>query len=197
MAQDWDIKPRSDSCSTCDRQFADGEKYQSALFFDDEGYWRGDYCEACWAEHEGETPLSTWEGVFRLPPPPPEEPLKKETAESLLRKLMEEDEPRAGVIYILAVMLERKKILSEKDVQTDDEGEMVRIYAHRKTGETFVIPDPRLRLDELDHVQAEVVGMLGEKKKAPPAEEPTEPTPDTSSEQPPDLKPRDGFYTKG
>ena len=46
------------------------------------------------------------------PPPEPEEALKKETAESLLRRIMtKEDETKINLVYILAVMLERKRIL--------------------------------------------------------------------------------------
>lgn len=163
MAQDWDIKARSESCQACEAPFEDNQPYFSALLFGDQGYARADYCETCWSnKDESASPYSTWQGVFKKPSPEPEEPLKKETAESLLRRLMQdEDDSQRNVIYILAVMLERKRILVERDVQTRDDGTMIRIYEHRKTGETFLIPDPRLRLDQLEHVQQEVVEMLG------------------------------------
>ena len=61
-------------------------------------------------------------------------------------------------------MLERKRILAEKDVQKHDDGSKVIVYEHKKTGETFVIPDPGLHLDQLEHVQIEVVQMLGMKQ---------------------------------
>ncbi len=96
-----------------------------------------------------------------MPAPPPEETLKKETAESLLRQFMEdEDASRRNAIYILAVMLERRRTLVEKDVQVRKDGIKVRVYEHRKTGETFLVPDPELRLAELGHVQEEVVALL-------------------------------------
>jgi len=72
-----------------------------------------------------------------------------------------DDHSKTSVIYILAVMHERKKILVERDVQTHDDGNMVRVYEHRETGETFLIPEPRLRLDQLEDVQADVIAMLG------------------------------------
>ena len=34
------------------------------------------------------------------------------------------------------------------------------IYEHVKTGEAFIIPDPRLRLDQLDSVQQEIYSLL-------------------------------------
>jgi hypothetical protein len=171
MVQDWDIKPRADACGQCQVPFADRQPYYALLVFGNEGYQRSDFCEACWDAKRGAiTPYSLWKGIFRLPPPEPEEPLKKETAESLLRRLMEDEDPSKGnVIYILAVMLERKRILIERDVQTTDQGAMTRVYEHRKTGETFVVPDPRLRLDQLETVQQQVIAMLGTPEKQPPA----------------------------
>ena len=163
MAQDWDIKPRGEGCSDCQMPFADQQTYFSALVFDTDGYRRADYCDKCWLMKDEETilPYSMWQGVYRTPPES-EEPLKKETAETLLRKLMEDDSPaQANVIYILAVMLERNRLLVERDIQTREDGTMIRVYEHRKTGETFLIPDPRLRLDQLETVQQQVIAMLG------------------------------------
>ena len=74
-------------------------------------------------------------------------------------------EPNRNVIYILAVLLERKRILTERDVQTRDDDIVTRVYEHRQTGEVFLIPDPRLHLDQLEEVQKEVVLMLGGKVK--------------------------------
>ena len=53
--------------------------------------------------------------------------------------------------------------------ETREDGLLVRIYEHRKTGETFLIPEPRLRLDQLEDVQRQVVTMLGGKPPGQPA----------------------------
>lgn len=162
MAQDWDIKTRCDVCSGCEHEFDDGECYHSALIYGAEGYMRSDLCVPCWEKAPPEAPFSIWQSVFRKPPPPEEEALKKETAESLLRKLMTlENEEHRNVVYILAVMLERKRILVERAVQENKDGARSLVYEHRKTGESFLIPDPGLKLDQLEHVQEEVVVMLG------------------------------------
>ena len=162
MAHDWDIKSRGEACAGCETPYMDGQKYHAALVFDENGYSRADYCETCWKTKMGDgMHYSVWQGVFKMPPTK-EEALKKETAESLLRKMMEdEDESKINVIYILALMLERKKIFIERDVRIREDGRMIRVYEHRKTNETFIIPDPRLRLNELEKVQEEVVLMLG------------------------------------
>ncbi|MBM4142880.1 MAG: hypothetical protein FJ225_04700 [Lentisphaerae bacterium] len=202
MAQDWDIKPRAEACRACDRPFEDGQVCFSALQFMEDGYARADYCAACWPDRAADAaPYSSWQGVFRLPPAAPEEALKKETAETLLRRLVEEDdERRRNVIFILAVMLERKRELAERDVRTRDDGATIRVYEHRRTGETFLIPDPHLKLDELAEVQQQVVGMLGPRREeAQPRPEPAAPapapSPDSGVPSGREVGLRDGFYS--
>lgn len=170
MSQDWDIKSRAEACGACQAPFTDRQVYFSRLVFGAEGYAREDYCAGCWNARSADgSRYSAWQGVFRSPPPPAEEPLRKETAETLLRKLMEDQDPaRRNVIFILAVMLERKKLLIERDVQVQD-GQFTRVYEHRQSGETFVVQDPRLQLNELESVQREVAELLGAPAASSPA----------------------------
>ena len=86
--------------------------------------------------------------------------------------MAKDDFSRKNAIYILAVMLERKRVLVERDVQIRPDGVKLRIYEHKKTNEIFTIPDPALRLDELQSVQAEVNELLGIGPKKPAPEPP-------------------------
>lgn len=199
MAQDWDIKARAEACTGCQDAFVDRQEYHSALVIAEGKYQRVDLCAKCWPESEPKLgPYSSWKGVFRAPPPKPEEPLRKENAEELLRRMMaDEPEKRKNVIFILAVMLERTRVMVERDVQLREDGHLVRMYEHRKTGESFVILDPGLRFEQLGEVEAEVMEMLGIKPKgaaAPDAHASPEPSgekgetasaPQTGSPQPP------------
>jgi hypothetical protein len=183
MNQDWDIKPRSKVCQKCQAPFADQKPYFTRLDFTKDGYQRMDSCEDCWASVDAKAGShSAWKGIFRVPPPEPERGIKRETAESLLRSLMEDnDGSKRNTIYILAVMLERQRLLVDKETKVDKNGSRTLVDEHRKTGEVFVIPDPQLRLDQLDHVQQEVSLLLagseapqvaangGEAPAAPPA----------------------------
>ena len=65
-----------------------------------------------------------------------------------------------NVVYVLAVMLERSKILVERDAREQPDHTIIRIYEHRKTGESFIVLDPRLRLENLAEVQQQVVALL-------------------------------------
>lgn len=170
--QDWQIRSRGEQCGRCDTPFQDGEAFMARLTYSEDGYAREDVCMSCWPAVADEPALSKWQSVFRLPPPPPPETLKKETAESLLRKLMADDlAENTNAIYILAVMLERRRLLVEKDVQVRNDGLKLRIYEYRRTNETFVIPDPELKLAELQAVQEEVVTLLGGQDRPPRTDE--------------------------
>ena len=131
------------------------------LLLADGEYIREDYSLACWEEQNPDHGLSAWKSIYHAPTPP-EEIVKKESAESLLRKMIaKEDADDINAIYILAVMLERKKILVEKAVQTRDDQTKVRVYEDKKSGDTFLVIDPELKLTEIESVQEEVVGLLG------------------------------------
>ena len=44
---------------------------------------------------------------------------------------------------------------------TDETGDRpVLVYEHVKNGDVFIVPDARLRLDEIEHVQEEVSQLL-------------------------------------
>lgn len=163
MNNDWNIKSRNERCALCEKPFADGETLETLLTFEDrEGYTRRDVCMDCLDKAKALKPFGAWKTVFRLPPPGKPEPLKKENAETLLRRLIETDDPADwNTIFILAVMLERKRVLLERDVQWNKDEMKVRVYEHKQTGETFAIRDPELKLTELEIVQAEVAVRLG------------------------------------
>lgn len=162
--ENWSVRKCSKVCDKCEKEFADRESIFSRLSFDEGEYVREDFCQDCWNKS---TPgLSSWKTQYLVPPPPIEEAVKKENAESLLRKLMaKEDEDNLNAIFILTVMLERKKILVERDVQTAEDGRKLRVYEHKKTNESFAVIDPQLKLDELEMVQEEVVLLLGGKPR--------------------------------
>ena len=113
---EWDIQSRGDACTTCQKPFVDKEAYHTLLSLDATGYARRDLCGVCFASASRDGVISYWQGEYKLPPPPPPEAIQKETAETLLRKLVESTDPsHAAARYILAVMLERKRILKHRD----------------------------------------------------------------------------------
>ena len=162
---DWNIQSRAQACQACSQPFLDQQPYHTMLFDERTGYQRLDVCPACWAAQysQGATSrkgfISHWQGVFEVRLAKVE-PIQKETAESLLRKLVEWNDPQYGAAcFILAVMLERKRLLKVKD-QAQRDGQRIFIYEQPGTGDVFTIADPNLRLDQLDQVQREVAQLL-------------------------------------
>ncbi len=166
MSQDWNIRSRGHVCTVCHRPLVDKSPVVSALREVSGGYERWDCHPECWktAERDWE-PFSLWDGVYAAPVrEEKKEPVKKEDAGELLRQLVTLDDPAMkNVVYVLAVMLERSKILVERDAKEVGDGavrEIRRVYEDRKQGDTFVILDPRLRLENLAEVQRQVVSLL-------------------------------------
>jgi hypothetical protein len=161
LADEWSIQHRADACAVTGRPFAPGENFYTLLFRDGDGFRRQDLSEEAWRErNENLQPFSFWRARFEPPPPAPPEPLRKENAEELFRRLVAAaDRVNANACYVLAAMLERKRVLKQIQTENGEQGRVL-IYEHTKTGDVFIVPDPQLRLDELESVQREVVGLM-------------------------------------
>lgn len=165
MQTDWTIQGRSDRCTVTGHEFQEGEFFYTLLFRERAGFRREDVSEDAWKERQAagerqEQPYSFWRTKYEPPAPAAPETLAKETAEDLLRSYMnEQDDKHANARYILALMLERKRQLKQIEAKEDIHGRVL-VYEHVKSGEVFVIPDPGLRLDQVQAVQQEVAELL-------------------------------------
>ena len=164
---EWNIQSRAHACQACEKHFADKQHYHTILLDLKHEVQRRDLCESCWkksvqeeASAERKGFVSQWQGVYEAPPAAPPEAIGKENAESLLRRIMELNEPKyAAASYILAVMLERTRLLKIKE-QFKREGQRIFVYEQPKTGDIFTIPDPDLQLNQLEEVQRVVADLL-------------------------------------
>jgi len=163
---EWKIQPRANACQGCGKGFADKAPYYTLLFDKRHNLDRLDVCPECWAgqysqgAHDRKGFVSFWQGVFNVPPPPAPEPIQKESAETLLRKLVEMNDPKyQAACFILSVMLERKRMFKVK-TQGFEDGQRILYYEHIRTGDLFTILDPGLQLQQLEAVQHEVADLL-------------------------------------
>jgi len=189
---EWNIQSRAHACEACTQPFADQQPYHTLLLDQPPTLRRSDICEPCWqkqsaADTRGHSGfISHWQGIFEVPPPVVDA-IQKETAETVLRKLIEQNDPRhAPAAYILAVMLERKRILKVKE-QIIRDGQRVFIYEQPKTGDVFTIADPDLHLNQLEQVQHDVAQLLEHGLNPPPlaGAEPITPPLDNEAVTPP------------
>ncbi|PYI40814.1 MAG: hypothetical protein DMF12_12005 [Verrucomicrobia bacterium] len=145
LPNEWAIKHRAEFCAATRRPFAPGEYFYTLLYHDADGYRREDLSEEAWRNrNENIRPFSFWKSRYEPLPPKPAEPVPREDAEQLFRRLMASNNPPANACYVLAAMLERKRVLKQQGT----------------TGDVFVVPDPQLRLDEVESVQNEVAQLL-------------------------------------
>jgi hypothetical protein len=160
LPDEWAIKHRADACAVTHRPFGAGEYFYTLLFHGADGYRREDLSEEAWRNrNENIQPFSFWKSRYEPLSAAPTEPLPKENAEQLFRRLIASKNPPANACYVLAAMLERKRVL--KQIKTEETANRrVLIYEHGGTGDVFIVPDPQLRLDELESVQNEVVQLL-------------------------------------
>lgn len=159
LPNDWAIKHRADACAATQRPFEPGEYFYTLLFRDAEGFRREDLSEEAWKNrNENMQPFSFWKTRYE-PLPVEAEPLGKENAEQLFRRLMTSENAPANACYVLAAMLERKRVLKQIKTENAEKGRLL-IYEHAATGDVFIVPDPGLRLDELEAVQNEVAQLL-------------------------------------
>jgi hypothetical protein len=184
LVESWHFKSRARECAVTGQPFHDGEPICTALFTAaDGGFERRDFSLAGWDQRDpaSPAPFSFWRSTFQ-PAAAEDRPevVAKESAEDLLRRLVEDDhEATENVRYILAVMLERRKLLRETDHQRTPHG-ILRIYEHRKTGEVLIIRDPDVPLDQVEHIQQEVMAMLAPREPTPGLTESAGPAPDAT-----------------
>ncbi|MEI6606702.1 MAG: hypothetical protein WCP35_15445 [Verrucomicrobiota bacterium] len=195
LAESWHLRSRSRECSATQRPFVTGEPIVTALFPDPEssGYLRRDYCLEAWSAipAAAELPFSSWRTNYATPGGEKPPAVDREQPEDILRRMVEDDQDHTeNTRYILAVMLERKRILRETDTQRTATG-ILRIYENRKTGEVYIVKDPDIPLSQVDALQQEVLLLL-ESTTRPQAEpsdpsepsEPSEPTEPTEPSEP-------------
>jgi len=162
---EWNIQSRAAACEACGQPFADKQPLHTLLSDERSELRRMDICQSCWQNQfndgarERKGFISHWQTIFNAPVPVVDA-IQKDTAETLLRKLIEQNDPRyAPAGYILAVMLERKRLLKIKE-QVVREGQRIFIYEQPGTGDVFTIVDPALQLNQLEQVQRDVAALL-------------------------------------
>lgn len=168
--QDWRIRASTAQCALTGARFADGEPFYTCIFEDSEGdgFVRRDYSLPAWQQARSTLdppPYSFWRSTHKAPPETADRGAEMDTsAEGMLRRFVEEDDPRTeNARYILALMLERKKTLVPVDAK-EAETRTLLFYEHAGSGEVFIVADPGLRLEQIESVQAEVSALLAEEE---------------------------------
>jgi hypothetical protein len=166
IIQDWKIRATQARCEATGEAFADGETFFTCIFEDPEsdGFLRRDYSSNAWKEIRKSLdpqPYSFWKSTYKAPVLEEKKAEGEDASvEAMLRRFITEDDPATeNARYILALMLERKKILIHADTKEAGTHTLM-FYEHAGNGEVFIVADPHLRLDEVENVQREVAARL-------------------------------------
>ena len=172
---EWDVQKGKARCDACKAGFLDGQPYHCVLRLDADPLLRQDYCQGCWVKEMANVvavskEYATWVVRYKIiVPVPKEEIVKRDHAEIVFRKLLATGDPaKKNIIFVLAVMLERKKILKQQKVIRNVPEEIgggqrkSLVYVHTDTTESILIEDPQIRLSEWGRIQKEVKNILEE-----------------------------------
>lgn len=113
---------------------------------------------------KGAAPFSFWRSKFDPPAPAAAETVTRADAETHLRQVLAEGPlpEKRGVAYLLAALLERKRIIKPVAVPPGGaQAAQVLAYEHTKSGEIFLVPDAAPSFDEITRLQSELAGILG------------------------------------
>lgn len=172
IIQDWKIRSTQAKCELSGEAFVDGQSFYTCIFEDpepeSEAFVRRDYAVKSWEEVRkgiSPPPFSFWKSTYKAPLVIPDKRALADTsAEGMLQRFIEDDDPKTeNARYILALMLERKKVLVPTDVK-ETETRRLLFYEYEATGDVIVVADPGLKLAEIESVQLEVSELLAEEE---------------------------------
>ncbi len=171
---EWEVQKGKPQCDGCQGEFLDQQSTHCLLMLGGETLARQDYCSNCWTDKivpglVGVKDYATWAGRYKvILPIPKEEVIRKDHAQALFAKLLASGDPsKKNILFVMAVMLERKKILKQQKIVRQESvegspGKKMLVYVHGETGESITIEDPQIPLMHWTRIQKEVTDLLAE-----------------------------------
>lgn len=161
---DWQIQSMSKDCKFCGLAFIRNQRVRTVLLRAQEGFERIDLCDKCWELHwkdELKRPaefISSWSTIYRSASP--RRQMNKDAIERILRELLTGSENiNEGLCYILALILEQKKVFRLKGELI--EGERIFLqYENIKSGELFIVPYPKLDWSKMPELELQIERLL-------------------------------------
>lgn len=168
MNNNWEVQKNGTACLECETPFKDGESVNTVLYFnEDNTVTRKDFCSKCFTAEKKEGDCVFWKIKFKEKKKETSVVDKKAIVEELFKEYLHSSEPvHSKYCYIMALMLERKKVLVEKKnkkITNKSSGRRMFFYEHAKSGEVFIVHDPDIDLFEISSLQREITEILDAK----------------------------------
>ncbi len=153
---EWSINKGSHICFLCEKTFQEEEVYLSALYDENNIFFRKDFCVECWDKKDNENSFSYWKTKILKKPEKVERYARIDVFYDLFNKLEnEEDLSRVNFRYVLSLYLMRKKVL--KLITTHKSGDNEYLVLHNvKEGIDTEVLKPRLSKEEVLAVTDEI-----------------------------------------
>lgn len=158
---EWDraVKRPEDVCASCEEKFGAEAIVVTALELTSEGFQRTDRCGACYDAEERE-PFSFWRRA--LPKDLANRPRRLDLAflSEFFRRLDGKDDAHARrVMWIVALLLLRKKILELSDRKS--EGDVETLVLHFKNEEKeYEVADPQLDDEAMSSIEDDLARIF-------------------------------------
>jgi hypothetical protein len=159
------VPARSNRCQRCQEPFQGQQPVVSFLVFGEEVILRSDCCEICAPEAQaqmqqkaGDRPVASWRTKTEAAGLAPSVP------DSLLGILRPESDARPGLQWLLALYLERQRILVLQSEQSTSAAH--RWYEYPETGETFQVISSTPDRQDLHELQRLMAALPSEARQA-------------------------------
>lgn len=154
MAVDWDVTKTTHACSVSGRPLEEGETYFSALQDEGKQFVRYDFSPEAWAECDKAAFFSYWRTTVRPAAEKRRLVIDVEAFYIFFSQLVGSDEDhRQLFLYLVALILVRKRVLRLEAIEKTPEGEFLALYDRRAENDVRVrVPDATD--DELREAQA-------------------------------------------
>jgi hypothetical protein len=157
---DYTIQPNSRRCCITGRDLKPGERYYSALLEEAGRFVRKDFALDAW-QGPPEGAFSYWTGKVHADQGPVKPRFDDDLLEECFHRLDGQLEPsKVNFRYVVALLLiRRKRFRFEQTLIEAGEEKMVLTAA--RSGEKYMVTNPRLTDEAMMQVQEEVFNVLG------------------------------------
>jgi len=157
---EWKIGKGNLDCVACNKGFSEEEEYYSAIFDEQGGFIRKDFCIPCWSKPKSEVFFSFWKTKVPKQGKPAQKFLNTDVLLDMVFKLDGSMEAhQRNLRYVLVLYLIRKKVFKFKSLSREEGGEHLIIYFPREDRELKVF-NPSLKAEEIEAITAEMNQLL-------------------------------------
>lgn len=162
MRRDWEeyIK-KPGFCSRCKKEFAESEEYYAVLLERGEEFVRYDFCLNCWSSELEAESFSFWRGRIPQKDRPAKVFVDNNILMDLFREIVaKEDEGKAGFLFVLSLMLMRKRLLRIVSTSYDESGRELWTVRLQGDDNEYRLVNPELTDEDIERIKEDMESIF-------------------------------------